>query len=698
MPPTAESVLLQRKPVSGQNRITSQFLPHAPPSDRPSSSRYSRCVMRDTVKMRMKMTEDSEGELVNGSDSDVRFQFFYKEPCLYSHQTYNNASKIFSALRHESLEERENPYLKKRNKAALSERDIPQVYFSNDQDKRLAFELAFSTLKYQLLFEEILQDCAFFSTFPEFVEDSGLVMVMLCDFQGRKFQQRTPLPGETTLPDLLEIEQSILECKTHLNAALARHRIKAEAPSLDHLLPDTVRSKEELRSTMPVYGWVNHRKSNMSEVLDALKEDHYRLVSSDDALEGKMFCVDSLCHDVLMFSSECANDLVQNYLVTTGKLVLQDKSSSIAPHSVKYLVGEDADVIHVNVGSGMTTAHIASLLEADNHSHIWAFGAKNPTEVRDNMEKLGVKGVKVMTENFLDIEPDDNRFKNAKVILITADCSKSGIANPIDFIVNEGEDMKILKDLSIGDTGLSKLGDLTAKHTELLKHALKFSKVQAVVYTTRSIHDVENENVVSKAVEYINLVQQRKYPYRVVPPVIPFSSEAIDNKIGIHGKFIKFRPTEKTSGCFIAVVTREPEDSKEAAKDVLARAQAKGLLSGKKRNKTQVIEGDHENGEASNLVNGHTKSEKLLTRRSRRSEQKLPPRSAISAPHATSPVRSYIHSPLQARRSVPRPSGIAVGTRLYKDASKREPSVRRDKVLVAEHLKIVKHPAPFSQK
>lgn len=91
----------------------------------------------------------------------------------------------------------------------------------------------------------------------------------------------------------------------------------------------------------------------------------------------------------------------------------------------------------------------------------------------------------------------------------------------------------------------------------LQKWIFVVSKVQAIVYSTRSIHDVENENVVSKAVEFINLVQQRKYPYRVVPPVIPFSSEAIDNKIGIHGKFIKFQPTEKTSGCFIAVVTRE---------------------------------------------------------------------------------------------------------------------------------------------
>jgi len=47
--------------------------------------------------------------------------------------------------------------------------------------------------------------------------------------------------------------------------------------------------------------------------------------------------------------------------------------------------------------------------------------------------------VKVQTDNFLDIETDDNKFRNVKVILVTADCSKSGISNPIDFVVNEGE-------------------------------------------------------------------------------------------------------------------------------------------------------------------------------------------------------------------------------------------------------------------
>jgi len=40
-------------------------------------------------------------------------------------------------------------------------------------------------------------------------------------------------------------------------------------------------------------------------------------------------------------------------------------------------------------------------------------------------------------------------------------------------------------------------------------------RVQGVVYFTRSLVEMENENVVNSAIEYVTTVQQTKMPYRV---------------------------------------------------------------------------------------------------------------------------------------------------------------------------------------
>ena len=47
--------------------------------------------------------------------------------------------------------------------------------------------------------------------------------------------------------------------------------------------------------------------------------------------------------------------------------------------------------------------------------------------------------VKVIEEEFLNVQHTDERLKHIKVVLLTTECSRSGIANPVNFIVNEGE-------------------------------------------------------------------------------------------------------------------------------------------------------------------------------------------------------------------------------------------------------------------
>ncbi|XP_052795008.1 putative methyltransferase NSUN7 [Mya arenaria] len=647
----------------------------------------------------------SSQENIPQQQKNSKYDFFYKETCLYSHKVYLNAAKVFCSLKHETKEEQENPYYQ-RQRVSMANMNghssstkvaIQDLNFEDDNEKRLTFQLAYETLKYQRVFEDLLQECSFFVHFPECKEDESLVYVVLWDYQNRKFQARTPFNGEVLDSSVQAVESAILEYKTKLNASLARHRIKAAAPSIEFLLPDKVRSKDHVQCKMPVYVWVNQLKTTVNEVIEELKDSHYSLISPDEMLEGRVVYVDSHCSDMLVLPSESREFIQEHQLLSSGHIVMQDKSSCIAPQSIKYLIGDDDDVIHINAGSGVITAHLASIMHKSS-GHIHAFGA-NPTLLQANLEKLGARHIKVQQEPFLDVETDDNKFKNVKVVLVTADCSKSGITNPIDFVVNEGEDMKILKYLSVGETDDSKLGEMIASHGALLKHAMKLSKVQAIVYMTRSVNESENENVVSKSTEQVNLMQQRKFPWRVVPPVLPFSGNDIERSIGITGKFIKFSPSERNCGCFVAVITREPEDIKEAHKDVLERARARGLLGGKKKSKKPSEE------EVEEAEDSPGEDDKLLERRVKRAPRKLRQANSfpLNLPHynkpsASSIVRSQIYAkPKGVQRATRSTPAINHKGHIQRVKELANPHEKKEKnPVVAEHVKVVKHPAPFS--
>ena len=47
--------------------------------------------------------------------------------------------------------------------------------------------------------------------------------------------------------------------------------------------------------------------------------------------------------------------------------------------------------------------------------------------------------VKVLQESLQDLDHHDERLKHIKVVLLSAECSRSGVANPVNFIVSEGE-------------------------------------------------------------------------------------------------------------------------------------------------------------------------------------------------------------------------------------------------------------------
>ncbi|CAG5124176.1 unnamed protein product, partial [Candidula unifasciata] len=408
-------------------------------------------------------------------------KFSISEPCLYSHRMFIRAAKIFEFLKQDDVDGEEDDVGGENGGSENAQKgELPELDFENPQEQMKTFELTFATLKYQKLFRGILEHSGFFTDYPCFSGDRSLVCIILFDLQTRKFQKYKPHEHEQVDELCCDIEAALLSKKTRLLSHVAKERIKHNAPSIEHLLPEQVRNKDETKTSTPVFLWVNEMKTTMDDMISALEAENFQRLSPEEDISQQtdnVFQVDTHCSDLLIFPPHLDMYVKDTAWVKSGQLVQQDKSSCLAPQSVKHLLGIDQDVIHVNVGTGITTAHLASLLRKTSpNSHIWGFGLDSPDKIRKaakNLEFLGAKNIKLLTDNFLNVETDEPKLKNVRVIMISANCSKSAITSPVQFIVSEGEDMRFLGELSKADQGLSGLSNLVQEHEKLLRHALK---------------------------------------------------------------------------------------------------------------------------------------------------------------------------------------------------------------------------------
>ncbi|XP_060236663.1 putative methyltransferase NSUN7 [Meriones unguiculatus] len=492
----------------------------------------------------------------------------------YPDLVYLMAANIFQSIRIE----------KSPDKAIITYGNEPLEVRSKTEDetfRHLSYELAFSALKYQDILESLLIDSGIFPSSGIPYHLTSLIVVMLYDFQDRKFQPRIlPETEVESLSEVQEVENVLNSSKTKLAAALARCRIKHDALSIYQILPETVRKQEQRASTLPLYAWINTGKISLEEVYSNLRGKGYNKVKSVSYLEDKVFAVDQHCGDVLIFPSHLKKDLINIDLFKDYKLILQDKSRSLAVHSVKALINMDDDILMVNTGSWYTVAHM-SILTNNNTSKVFVCGiqtqVKDP-DVKTLFKKMGCQNIEILHETFVDIESKDHRLQNVKVILLLPRCSALGVSNPVEFILNEHGDTGLLQDLSQGGPTENKLQTLAEKQYQQLAHAMKFTKAQAVVYCTCSVYEEENEAVVNKALDSQNQLFKTQ-PYRLSPPVLPLCSlKEIQLSMD---KFFRMEPSDITNGCFLSILTRERDPSETVSvRDVLARAAAKGLLDG----------------------------------------------------------------------------------------------------------------------
>ncbi|XP_028405684.1 putative methyltransferase NSUN7 [Dendronephthya gigantea] len=505
------------------------------------------------------------------------------------------------------------------------EADAVLPTFQDERVKRRAYSLAFGAKKYESVLNDILLDSYFFSSY--FKLESyyrNHVMVMLLDYQQNNFQfDDASLNGnhirntdDDPFPHVTEIQDALVSFYIKLRASLARNRIRETALTVEDLLPKEEKEKNEHVCYQPIYAYVNTLRTTVEEICGLLEQSGF--VKDNNAVDysnfsGHRFSVDVHLHDVIIFPRDVKFDVYNHDLVQCGFLVVQDKSRLIAPEVVRSVLfqltlakekaaslipgeirpifNDGDDVIIVHSDSVNLIARVSCYVHPQRSLFVFGVKSSQFEELRSILDILGVQNVVLLEDNFLDVLPNDDRFRKVRIVLYNAACSRSGVISPIDYVLQEGT--ACVHDL-VNGVESNKLRGLVLKHQEIIKHAMKFFFVHYIVYVTNSAYKLENEDVIKNVIDSNHSDKNTSNPF-LVSSFLPDLTEKLrtfnansaeyppSEENHVTDNYLKLNGKMGINGGFVCLLQRQK--LVDSANDVLERAAKKGLMKGTKRGK-----------------------------------------------------------------------------------------------------------------
>ncbi|KAB1263155.1 putative 28S rRNA -methyltransferase [Camelus dromedarius] len=326
--------------------------------------------------------------------------------------------------------------------------------------------------------------------------------------------------------------------QARLKAELARLKVHRGVSRNEDLLE--VGSKPGPASQVPRFVRVNTLKTCSEDAIDYFKRQGFsyqgRASSLEDlgALKGKCFLLDSLLPELLVFPAQ--TDLHEHPLYQAGHLILQDKASCLPAMLLAPPPG--SHVIDACAAPGNKTSHLAALLK--NQGKIFAFDldAKRLASMATLLTRAGVSCCELAEQDFLAVSPSDERYRQVQYILLDPSCSGSGMLT------------RQLEEPGAGVPSKERLRALAAFQQRVLSHALTFPALQRLVYSTCSLCQEENEDVVQAA------LQQSSGAFRLAPALPSWPHRGIST-FPDAGHCLRASPeTTLTGGFFIAVFER----------------------------------------------------------------------------------------------------------------------------------------------
>uniref|UniRef100_A0A672QGF5 NOL1/NOP2/NSUN 5/7 ferredoxin-like domain-containing protein n=1 Tax=Sinocyclocheilus grahami TaxID=75366 RepID=A0A672QGF5_SINGR len=339
--------------------------------------------------------------------------------------------------------------------------------------------------------------------------------------------------------------------RTKLVASLARCRIKHELLTLENMVPEQIRHREERATLLPLYGWINTLRSSLEEVSEVLHTSGFSCVKSVGQLKGQTFCKDLHCHDLLAFPSSVKNDLTNSRLLSDSRLIIQDKSCCVGPWALWPLLADGGDVLMSGCFSAQTVAHVSAV--ASTVIVCLGDGEQSQTdELQNTLTKLGCKN------SLESLDVSDARLQKISVVFLMPACSLSAVSNPVDYIMqeNRGTHTHTLIILNI--------------HAEHQSHVIVLDRFQT-----------RGSCWICPRVQSLQRNSRCSCASRGKSCSAPSSVSVCVCHFALPNEFFRLEASDRSNGCFLALLTREPQPEViETPQEVLARAAAKGLLDG----------------------------------------------------------------------------------------------------------------------
>ncbi|NXQ35204.1 NSUN5 methyltransferase, partial [Alaudala cheleensis] len=315
-----------------------------------------------------------------------------------------------------------------------------------------------------------------------------------------------------------------LKCGGRWKALARRHRARLEAELARMKVRHKVSCNEDLlapekavsaaASQVPRYVRVNTLKTCVDDAIDFFKRQGYAYlgkaasVEELKALSGKKFMLDLHLPELLVFPSQ--TDFHDNLLYTSGHIILQDKASCLPAFLLGPVAG--SHVIDACAAPGNKTSHLAAILK--NKGQIFAFDVdpKRIATMNTLLTRAGVTGCQLAQQDFLTVDPKDPKYSRVTHILLDPSCSGSGMRLQLltwsqDVGVQTPGDRSCLAGMVTrgpredAAPSTERLQALAGFQRRVLNHALSFPALWRLVYSTCSLHQEENEDVVQAVLQ-----------------------------------------------------------------------------------------------------------------------------------------------------------------------------------------------------